>query len=249
MGRIEATLAGFMREMKEMMNEVKEIGRIVKSIEEKVEKHEGILSSLSEKVENSKTLNGVQRKVNSSSEEVKEVSEKIKYMEERLNKAEERVVDQEARLRRNNLIFHGVPESDREECKSVVRNILKEKCRIERVDNVERAHRIGRRPRGATGGSHRKPRALIVRFNNYNERERERERERVRETRRNLPSTISVTEDLPYEVRQARRQLIPEMLEAKRTGKAAWLAYHARLIINGEEVKSVTPRPQPQMTA
>ncbi|GFR67861.1 galectin [Elysia marginata] len=44
-------------------------------------------------------------------------------------------------------------------------------------------------------------------------------------------------------------ELIPEMLEAKRTGKAAWLAYPARLIINGEEVKSVTPRPQPQMTA
>ncbi|GFR84083.1 hypothetical protein ElyMa_005989500 [Elysia marginata] len=169
--------------MKEMMSEVKEIGRTVKSIEEKVEKHEGILSSLSEKVEKSnKTLNGVQRKVNSSSEEVKEVSEKIKYMEERLDKAKERVVDQEARSRRNNLIFHGVPESDRE---AVVRSILKEK----------------------------------------------------------------LTEDLPYEVRQARRQLIPEMLEAKRTGKAAWLAYPARLIINGEEVKSVTPRPQPQMTA
>ncbi|GFR60045.1 hypothetical protein ElyMa_003521400, partial [Elysia marginata] len=129
--------------------------------------------------------------------------------------------------------------------KAVVRNILKEKCRIERVDSViiERAHRIGRRPRRATGGSHRKPRALIVRFNNYNDRER------VRETRRHLPPTISVTEDLPYQVRQARRQLIPEMLEAKRTGKAAWLAYPARLIINGEEVKSVTPRPQPQMSA
>ncbi|GFS04874.1 hypothetical protein ElyMa_006506600 [Elysia marginata] len=44
MGRIEATLAGFLRETKEMMSEVKEIGRTVKSIEEKVEKHEGILS-------------------------------------------------------------------------------------------------------------------------------------------------------------------------------------------------------------
>ncbi|GFS06807.1 hypothetical protein ElyMa_006554500 [Elysia marginata] len=154
--------------MKEMMSEVKEIGRTVKSIEEKVEKHEGILSSLSEKVEkNSKTLNGVQRKVNSSSEEVKEVSEKIKYMEERLNKAEERVVDQEARSRRNNLIFHGVPESEREDCKAV---------------------------------------------------------------------TSKETAD-------------PGDLEAMRTGKAAWLAYPARLIINGEEVKSVTPRPQPQMTA
>ncbi|GFR88510.1 hypothetical protein ElyMa_004254100 [Elysia marginata] len=39
------------------------------------------------------------------------------------------------------------------------------------------------------------------------------------------------------------------MMEAKRTGKAAWQAYPARLIINGEEVKSVTSRPQPQKRA
>ncbi|GFR89788.1 hypothetical protein ElyMa_006134000 [Elysia marginata] len=118
-GRIEATLEGFLRLMKEMIIEVKEIGRTVKSIDGKVEIHEGILSGLSEKVEkNSKTLNDVQmqRKVNSSSEEVKEVSEKIKYMEERLNEAEERVIEQVARSRRSNLIYHGVLESDREDC-------------------------------------------------------------------------------------------------------------------------------------
>ncbi|GFR87792.1 hypothetical protein ElyMa_000755200 [Elysia marginata] len=39
-------------------------------------------------------------------------------------------------------------------------------------------------------------------------------------------------------MRQARKQLIPEVLEAKSAAKAARLACPARIIINGDEVKS-----------
>ncbi|GFR79157.1 hypothetical protein ElyMa_002282500 [Elysia marginata] len=57
-----------------------------------------------------------------------------------------------------------------------------------------------------------------------------------------------MTEYLPYEVRQARKQSNPEMLEAERAGKAAWQACPAsRLVIDGEKVKAMAPWPR-QMT-
>ena len=114
----------------------------------------------------------------------------------------------------------------------MVKGIIKEKCRISENVIIERAHRLGRK-RTNTGVN--KPRPLIVKFLDYNHRQS------VKESRRNLPSGVSVSEDFPIEVRDARQKMMPELLEAKRNGKQAWLAYPARLIIDGREVRSIRP--------
>ncbi len=67
-------------------------------------------------------------------------------------------------------------------------------------------------------------------------------KEKVGKTKRSLPRNITVSEDMPYEVRMARKQLQPEVNDLNANGQRAWLAWPAKLIVNGREVKKVRPR-------
>ena len=148
-----------------------------------------------------------------------------------IEKLGEKIIDLESRGKRNNYIFHGVKEKDGESCKHVVHRLISEHCNIKgSVDQViQRAHRIGAERAG-------KIRPLIALFVNWNDKEI------VRENKRNLPEGIYCTDDEAYEVREARRKLQPEVAAAYARGQRAWIAYPARLIVNGVEVKRETPR-------
>ena len=95
---------------------------------------------------------------------------------------------------------------------------------------------MGKKKAGTHVGSQAyKPRPLIVRFLDYNHRQL------VKDGRTHLPAGLYISEDLPAEVRAARKKLHGEFTAAKNAGREVWITYPARLIVDGEEVNSVSP--------
>ena len=147
---------------------------------------------------------------------------------------EEKIVDLEARGRRGNLIIHGIPEGESgPECKRMVQGFFRDQLKLGGAIPVQRAHRLGTDQR-------RGPRPVIVLFVDYSDKER------VKEARKMLPTGIFMTDDFAWEVRMARKDLQAEAKERQENGQRAWVAYPARLIVNGQEVRRITPRYAPR---
>ena len=164
--------------------------------------------------------------------------EEMMSYKQRMEDLEFRVIDQEARGRRNNLLFHGVDETHREDCLKVAKELLR-KSGVPDPENItiERAHRVPpHRPPTQIGNRAFKPRPLIVRFLDFTERQE------VKRAKKQLPAGVTVSDDLPKEVREARKLLYPEMEAIKRSGGDCWIGYPARLIVSGVVKRSIRPK-------
>ena len=109
----------------------------------------------------------------------------------------------EAYGRRENLIMENVEEQSQENCASVVQGIFKDKLGIMKEVKLQRVHRLGKKTSS-------KNRPIICRFHYYPDREL------VWTNRRNLKGTkIVIREDLPEEMEQQGRTLIPYLRVAQ----------------------------------
>ena len=152
--------------------------------------------------------------------------EKLRNIQNELENLTDKADDLENRSRRNNLCFEGIPEESENrketwaEAEMKVMKIMEEQLQLPVRDiKVERAHRVGVRKTT-------KPRAIVVKFLNY------KDRERVMKSRRNLKgSRIFIREGFSDRIAERRKQLIPEMKEARRDGKIAYIR-HNKLIIH-----------------
>ena len=149
-------------------------------------------------------------------------------MNDKMQFFENKMLDLEARGRRNNLLFYGVKEEGSENCFSVVQDIIKNKLKITETIRIERAHRIGEKR-----GQHQRP--LIVRFLDYSDKVV------VKKERKYLPTDVSMSDDLPYPIRQAQKKLVPELKEAKESKFEAFIRFPATLYVNGQPVRHVDP--------
>ena len=70
-----------------------------------------------------------------------ELKEELSDYKRRVDSLEFRVIDQEARGRRNNLLFHGVAEGHGEDCLKIARDIIRN-CNLSGDVRIERAHRV-----------------------------------------------------------------------------------------------------------
>lgn len=200
------------------------------------------IKKMLEKMGAMEQLNAAVRKMNerldSQEKRVCEMEVKIvkqekvmKNNKERIDRLEARAVDQEARSRRNNLLFFNVAEEEKEDCIRKVLDFGRIICPNKDAMSlmVERSHRLGKKRANA------KPRPIIAKFVNFQDKME------FLKGKRLLPTTISVAEDFPLEVREARKTLLPRLHQAKEEGRRAWIAYPARLIVEGEEVTRVDP--------
>ena len=210
----------------ECLTELKEeISGIAKSVEkmwQKVEDMERKYEKLTNKSE--KTV-----------EQVKKVDESVKQQQidlgktktivnencDRIRLLEERSIDQEARSRRNNVMVFGVAEKENEDCGSLFRKEVLERCGITSGVVIERVHRFGKPIQG-------KSRPIIARFLDFNTKQR------VMRSKKGLPDNVRVTDDLPLSIREARKKLLPALKDARDKGKDAYIAYPARLIVDGD---------------
>ncbi len=161
------------------------------------------------------------------------MEKKVSSVDVRLKELEWKAVEQEARSRRNNLLFFNVPETENEDCTNVVTKIIKEKLGLsQRSFPIQRAHRLGPvRSRGHIGQGRSRPRPIIVNFLDF------RDREAVRSARYKLTAPLNIAEDFPTPIRRARESLLPELKELKNKGKKATIAYPAKLISDGKVVR------------
>ena len=256
--RVHSRLDDVTEQLKEVVGSLKAvsisvnvIGATVNEIKAKVDNHDAILSTLREQVEKNEdataTLN---MKVEESIRKMQKALEDVRVMEGNLEKMEERMIDQEARSRRNNLLFFNVAESaegEREDCGRVIRDLISKLGVTDRELPMQRAHRLGPRPRHNIGRGKPFPRPIIVNFLDFQDKELVRRSSGDLGTAGVPGKRVTVSEDFPIQIRKARETLVNEMKECKRAGKKATIAYPARLVVDGEVVRVapvVSARPQ-----
>ncbi|CAH3184434.1 unnamed protein product [Porites lobata] len=145
------------------------------------------------------------------------------------------LLNYEVYSRRENLRFYGIPEIEGEENTEPVL-----KAFLEKELNVENAqvHRVGKKDRNT-----RKPRAIIARCLRFKVSVNENfNRENLFSCRRNIDSqsNFGIGPDLPKQVIDMRKRLIPKMVQARKDGKRAAFSRTEpyKLFIDGVEVKS-----------
>ena len=173
--------------------------------------------------------------INQTVKKVDGLERKLKQMEKKERDLEWRGIENEARSRRNNLLFYGIPESEGEDCDDVIRNIIHSNLRLNPTGLIiQRAHRLRtRKPKNSIGQSSTRPRPIIANFLNFSDKEK------IRSLHHKLPRPLGVSDDLPLDIRKARESLLPELKELKNRGKKASIAYPARLIADGKVVKDL----------
>ncbi|KAI8521869.1 hypothetical protein Bbelb_016230 [Branchiostoma belcheri] len=130
--------------------------------------------------------------------------------------------------RRWNLLFHGVDETEQENCEKKVLDLIDGEMKINtkgmRMCGV---HRLGKPQRNRSGTG--KPRPIIARFTCRADRENVwRNKTKLKGKR------VFITDDVPSNVREIRkRKLVPALKRAKATGKRATIVGD-RLVIEGE---------------
>ena len=143
-------------------------------------------------------------------------------------------IDCESRMRRGNLIFHGIKEEKSENCTKTINHFLKNILKVNEPVAIQRAHRLGKpAPLNSVGQRATRPRPIIVNFLDY------RQREAIRSARGKLSHPYGISEDLPFEVRKARETLTPELRELKQRGKNCSIVWPARLLCEGKVEKEV----------
>lgn len=232
---------GEVNEMEEVRSELEEVRSELGQMKDKLDsvlKALGVLGDVEKMVRKvverldrqDERLLGVEVRMERQTKELGELREGVDGWKESVQRLEERVVEQEARQRRNNLIFFNVREEERENCEEKVKAVLKE-AKVPGDVVIERAHRLGRR-RGEAA------RPMIIKVLDH------RDKMKILSHRRTFPSGVGVEEDYPMEIREARNSLKGEMMTARRMGYRASIIYPARLIIDGQLKRSAYPKPR-----
>ena len=108
----------------------------------------------------------VQKEVAQMKDEQAHIFERVAHLEEQVSGMVGRLEDQENRNRRNNLVFHGIPEQPNEsweKAENSVRELISKEFNINlQADAIERAHRLK---------ANSSPRPIIVKFLSFKAKE------------------------------------------------------------------------------
>ena len=158
---------------------------------------------------------------------------KIDKVQQNLTELENCVDYLENQSRRNNVIFEGIEESDKEswhDSERKVMDVIKETMELEDL-TIERAHRVGR--------ARSRARPVVVKFLSYKDRELV-----MRNGRKLKGTSITVRDDVSNKVLSKRKELMPRLREARENGKVAFFSYD-KLIVKDR----LTPAPTPTVPA
>lgn len=136
---------------------------------------------------------------------VKGLSNEVASLKAKIVNQADKIDQQENYSRRNNLLIRGIPETKWQNVDEITRSFLGDFFELSTVQ-IERVHRLGRYQPYA-----RRPRAIIVRFVHFEDRDY------VWRNKRNLAgSGFFLDEDFSQEVLSVRRKLMPVYREARR---------------------------------
>ena len=232
--------------MKTLVKEVEKMSIVMERLEAqekkllKVDNHVARVNDIVKDV--SSEFKKVEKDVSDQRKEMKVMNCGMESCEQRLTEVEEKCIDLEGRGRRKNVIVRGLKEDKKEDgnLKSVevARDFIRDVCKVPEEIVIERAHRIGKSRKGWVGSKANEPRPFIIRFLSYTDKLMVKQY-----AKKHLTDGISCSDDLPFAVRQARRQLNARFEEAKRDPAITdvYIAHPARLVINGRQVVSINP--------
>ena len=161
-----------------------------------------------------------------------------------LTMAQHRINDLEARSRRQNLIFAGIPENENEsdsDCKTTLLSFMRDTLQLDRdVLNglvLQQVHRLGGKRVGmARNGQAWRPRPIIAAFRDYEARDA------VFSNAKNLKWThFVIHQEFPSEIRSARGELWKDFCRARAQKLKATIAYPAKLIVEGNVFRNLFP--------
>lgn len=183
------------------------------------------------------TFSAISDGMSKMNDEITDLKQQLKQSHTNYDSLKEYTMRVEYQSRRDNIVFHGVPESVRprnpgdktaEDCTSIIRDILIELGITDAADiRIVRCHRLG-----AKNDRNKWPRPIIAKFHWYGDRMTVWGlRSDVRSLR---DGTMFITENFPPEIEQRRRQLYPSFKAAKATDSDARLVYDT-LTVHGKQ--------------
>ena len=165
------------------------------------------------------------------------MEEELEDIQRSLHKHDEKLEYLENQRRRNNIRIDGIPEEDNESwlnTETKVKEALHEKLNLSFEPVIERAHRVGVRPRpSAADGINRRPRTIVCYLRDWKQKD-----EILRAARRIKPSGIFVNEDLANETLEKRKEQLDKLEEANRAGKTAYFVLDKLVIKDRSRVES-----------
>ena len=182
------------------------------------------------KLSNDNRLENIEQSVRCLSEQSKVTHDEVKLLRYKS-------IDAEARSRRSNLIFRGMPEQFNEDPLAIIKNFLSDKLDLDSDEvYIQRAHRIGRVQRRRYGPVKHRP--IIVAFRDFQDVEMI-----ISSAYKLKGSGFGINRDLPPELLDARKPLWAMMKsEKERNPKAKFtIAYPARLIMDGKVIADTLP--------
>ncbi|XP_069677366.1 uncharacterized protein [Periplaneta americana] len=146
------------------------------------------------------------------------------YMEEKITTQDHLNQILDVQSRRNNLVFHGIPEAEKEteeDIERLVYNVIVEEIGVSlEAWSIGKAYRVGR---------HQECRPIIVQFLRNSKK-----MEVLKKGRKLANAKIRVREDLPLHVRQVRGKLRYHLQMAKKQGQDSAIRGQ-KLVVDGEE--------------
>lgn len=201
---------------------VENIGVRVAKVEETVENQNSRIQELEKSLEFTQELvddkikdldqqmnNKLNLQINNLNQCLYHTNQEAKFLKNKLRTLEDR-------NRRNNLRIDGIKESDNEsweESERKVKDLIREKLKIEDNIMIERAHRIGKKEDG-------KKRSIIFKLQSW------KQKEAIIKNSNKLKNTgIYVNEDFSDETMLIRKELFKQMKKARDDGKFAKVVY------------------------
>nr|KAG5705870.1 hypothetical protein BaRGS_030760 [Batillaria attramentaria] len=159
----------------------------------------------------------LQNKNDQLTEQNRELNAKVGSLE-KVGHLEERTDDVEGRSRRSNLLFYGIPQTNKnetwQESVDTVKSVLKEKLGVEDNIQFDRVHRL----QGGAGSSSSP--SIIAKFAFYKDKEHV-----LRNKQKLKGSDIFVGEDYTKRVRDIRKKLSSHLRSAKAAQRSATMVY------------------------
>ncbi|MEW8546070.1 MAG: hypothetical protein AB2693_21320 [Candidatus Thiodiazotropha sp.] len=170
---------------------------------------------------------------------VREIHESTRVNTDRINILAYKSIDIEARQRRNNLIFWGIPEGINEDPMTVLAEFMSDKLGLDPdAICIQRAHRVGKLNRSRNRSATITHRPLIAAFRDYQDVELV-----ISNAGKLKGSAFGINRDYPQEIVNARKVLYREkkLLKSQNPSANISIQYPAKLVVNGRTEQDMFP--------
>ena len=237
-----------MKELKLLRKEMQETRHTVKDEINQMKQHlNKTMNSMFENFE--KQVTSVIQKVEKQSDNVVKIRDEVKGQAECIERQTGRVhnveiqldesvkrekltktklIHMDAKERKNNLMFFGVPEvNETTTCEETLQRHIKDHVKVATPCHMFDTKRLGLRKDGGA------PRPIVTSFADPVERMT------VWGKRHNLSQPYGLSEDFPPQIRKSRTLLVPEMKRLRKEGKNVGIRYPAELWCDNKQIRSI----------